>query len=156
MEARAHLTRHSGRTLAAHLMGTAALLDRAGYPQRVVLGGLFHSIYGTNAFKKKSLPLSRREKVKAVIGPEAERLACLFCSIDRPKAIREAMSDLRRWGGAVGTFVSVRTSARARLPLRFQTIEDLAAIEVANLIEQGSYRDYPEFSEIAARIRAAA
>lgn len=141
----AHRRRHSGRTLFAHLVGTYAMLARAGYAPHVCLAGLFHSIYGTNAFRHQSLPLVDRGRVRLAIGLLAERLAYLFCTIDRPGCIREALSsgrlELRARDGSV-------TSVDRR------TIDDLAAIEVANLLEQGAYKAAAEFEPIAERLLA--
>jgi hypothetical protein len=45
--------------------------------------GLFHSIYGTEGFAGYALPWTERPAVRALVGPRAERLAWLFCAMDR-------------------------------------------------------------------------
>ena len=82
---------HSGRTLLLHLQGTHDLLKTWGNPPCVCLAGLFHSIYGTNAFRRRSLGADQRPSLRAAIGVEAEALAWIFCSIQRPRAILRAL-----------------------------------------------------------------
>ena len=105
---------HGQRTLFDHLVGTYGLLKSWGNTNSVCLGGLFHSIYGTNAFKHSSLLGSQRTQLQALIGEDAEQLAWRFCNIDRPRAILDA--------------IAKREPAPEWIPM--------AEIEVANLIEQ--------------------
>ena len=91
----------------AHLIGVASVLKAWGCDQSVVSfilifyifffetylwaigltsqvdAGLFHSIYGTEGFQGFSLPLSHRAELAELIGPKAERLAWIFCMLDR-------------------------------------------------------------------------
>jgi hypothetical protein len=76
---------HSGDSaFLAHLIGVYRDLERWRCDQAVCEAGLFHSIYGTEKFKRFSLPLERRGEVQALIGERAERLAYLNCAMDRP------------------------------------------------------------------------
>lgn len=99
---------HSGRDLLSHLCGTYDLLKSSGEREAVCVGGLFHSVYGTNAFDQVLIHPHYRPAVRQLIGDEAEGLAYRFCTIDRP------------W-----CFLSGDNSDR-----------DLIAIEIANLHEQ--------------------
>src|SRR6185437_8410140 len=110
---------HSGRTLFAHLAGTYSLLQAWGNPMHVCLGGLFHSIYGTNAFRHRSLPEDQRFALQSLIGIQAERLAWDFCHISRPREILSALS-------------SRVDNCKSEGPDWIA----LAEIEAANLIEQ--------------------
>lgn len=75
---------HSGdKGFLAHLIGVFRDLDAWGCDQDVCRAGLFHSIYGTELFRRFSLPLDRREDVRALIGERAERLAFANCLMDR-------------------------------------------------------------------------
>ena len=49
-----------------------------GAEEHLCNAALFHSIYGTEGFQGFSLPLSHR-----VSWPKAERLAWIFCMVDR-------------------------------------------------------------------------
>lgn len=130
-------TAHSGRTLFDHLLGTYNMLFHWGQPQAVCLAGLFHSIYGTNAFLRQSLQASQRAELQAVIGIEAEALAWLFCNIDRPRAIlrglQQGMTDKAIQLEVRRDLQAMPTSTMPAAPLQ---VRALAEIECANLIEQ--------------------
>lgn len=121
----AERTRHGGgsRSLLDHLVGTWSLLRRANEREAVQLAGLFHSIYGTNIFRVATLRAddpAHRAAVQTLIGEEAESLVFLFCTCpDRPDGIigRGRLRHEREYSPAVW--------------------RDLAAIELANLIDQG-------------------
>jgi hypothetical protein len=95
-QARAGEVSHSGRTLYEHLAGTYELLREWGNVEPVCLAGLFHSIYGTQHFKRRVWPLTDRATIQELIGPQAELMAFIFCTCDRalflgrrPRALRE-------------------------------------------------------------------
>src|SRR5450830_1702137 len=77
---------HTGRTFLGHLQGTFELLRSWGCAEHVCSAGLFHSIYGSNAFKTQCVSFDERDRIRHLIGPEAERLAYLFCVTARPAA----------------------------------------------------------------------
>jgi len=66
-----------------HLLGVQAVLR--GWGQDVPLGdaGLFHSIYGTEGFAGFALPFTERASIRTLVGARAERLAWIFCVLDR-------------------------------------------------------------------------
>jgi hypothetical protein len=75
---------HSGdKGFFAHLIGVYKDLERWGCNQDLCRAGLFHSIYGTEMFRRWSLPVSRREDVRALIGDRAEWIAYVNCLMDR-------------------------------------------------------------------------
>ncbi|WUR11433.1 2OG-Fe(II) oxygenase [[Empedobacter] haloabium] len=113
---------HSGRDLLTHLIGTYRILRRRGAAEAVCLAGLFHSIYGTSIMHC-TLPLERAA-VRVRIGEHAERLAWLFCMMDRPRC----------WA-LPATAVPLRTGAR--VVVAANDWRDLRLIEEANLTEQG-------------------
>ncbi len=60
---------HTGaQSFDAHLRGVQAVLRNWGADEAVADAGLFHSIYGTEAFQGYSLPLSYRLALRSVIG----------------------------------------------------------------------------------------
>src|ERR1043165_1812130 len=65
----------------AHLIGTRRLLAAWGSRAALCDGGLFHSVYGTEYFQPDRVP--DRDDVRAVIGAEAERIAWLWCAVQR-------------------------------------------------------------------------
>ncbi|HEX7377579.1 MAG TPA: hypothetical protein VF278_10730 [Pirellulales bacterium] len=75
---------HSGeKGFLAHLIGVFRDLENWGCDQDVCRAGLFHSIYGTEIFRRWSLPLERRPEVRALIGERAEWIAYVNCLMDR-------------------------------------------------------------------------
>jgi hypothetical protein len=109
--------RHSGRDFYEHLTGVYGILKERGNPEYVCLAGLFHSIYGTNSFKKNAVPRTEagRALVQGLIGREAEVLVFLFCTSNRPQAF---INNTGGWDAPV--------------------LRDLLEIEYANLLEQGA------------------
>ena len=74
---------HTGRSLLDHLLGTRRLLVEWGARPALCDAGLFHSIYGTDHYEQKALPLTMRDEVRQLIGDEAESLVWLFCMMRR-------------------------------------------------------------------------
>jgi hypothetical protein len=144
---------HSGRTLQVHLLGTWHLLKSWGSSDTVCLGGLFHSVYGTNIFSKKCLAAADRPKLQSAIGRDAESLAWLFCNIDRPKAILQGLEQFSKFNKSACADQADRCIELAcrrehggathlrDVPLLVTStqLNSLAQIECANLIEQGGW-----------------
>lgn len=124
----AHTVPHSGRTLLDHLAGTYRLLTDWRNPEPICAGGLFHSVYGTNVFRRQVIKPWQRDQVRAVIGTEAEEYAHLFSSIDRPHALLLAIDNGTMVDRLQGGTIAIERSVLAAL----------LEIECANLIEQGS------------------
>jgi uncharacterized protein DUF6817 len=75
---------HSGKKgFLAHLVAVFHDLESWGAPQDVCRAGLFHSIYGTELFRRWSLPLDRRADIRNLIGERAECIAYVNCLMDR-------------------------------------------------------------------------
>ena len=123
----AHTSEHSGRKLLDHLTGTHKLLKNWGAPKEVCFAGLFHSIYSTSLYKQQSIDFSERAAVQAVIGTQAEHLAWLFCSIERPQAFFHAIKH----------GVMKNRMDRSDHPCPQPILRQLLDIECANQIEQG-------------------
>ena len=134
---------HSGRTFYDHLIGVYDLLESIGAAERVCLAGLFHSIYGTNAFRHQAVSLDERHDVAKLIGYPAERLAYIFCSCARPRALIEAVDR------GAPYFVLDRRNGK-RIGLTRDELDDLLEIEDANLLEQNSLKMMPQVT--AARL----
>src|SRR3984957_10412650 len=74
---------HTEKSYLAHLIAVYRLLESQGCPEDVCRAGMYHSIYGTEKFQGFTLPLERRDEVRALIGDRAEWLAYLNCAMDR-------------------------------------------------------------------------
>jgi len=123
---------HSGRTLHEHLARTYNLLCSIDVPEYVRVAGGIHSVYGTNKFDSQAFDITKdREKIQAKFGKDAENLAYLFCSIDRPNCLETNL--VTNWRD------------NATISLTEQELEYLRLIEAANLIEQqSSLQNCPE------------
>jgi hypothetical protein len=75
---------HSGeKGFLAHLVSVYRDMESWGGDQDLCRAALFHSIYGTELFRRWSLPQDRRDDVRALIGERAERIAFVNCLMDR-------------------------------------------------------------------------
>jgi len=75
---------HTGSsTFDQHLKGVQAVLRYWNSPKYLTDAGLFHSIYGTEGFQGFSIPLTERSAIQDLIGMKAEKLAYVFCMVDR-------------------------------------------------------------------------
>jgi hypothetical protein len=74
---------HTGKTYLGHLINVYRLMEAQGCSAEVCGAGMFHSIYGTEAFQGFKLELDRRPEVRTLIGERGERLAYLNCAMDR-------------------------------------------------------------------------
>ena len=117
---------HSGGALLEHLRGTHDLLHTWGNEQAVCIGGLFHSIYGTQAYQTQSASLQDRQRIRAVIGERAERLAFLFGVSNR----KEFFEALDQDDAALWNRVHEQTA-----PVTQDELRDLIEMEMANYVE---------------------
>jgi hypothetical protein len=79
---------HGGRPFFAHLKGVHDFLVDWGNPEHVCLAGLYHSIYGTQYFKHRTLDRDNvvdRCMLRGLIGLHAENLVLRFCVDDHRK-----------------------------------------------------------------------
>jgi hypothetical protein len=122
---------HTQRTFLDHLVGTAAILERWGARDAVCQAGLFHSIYGTEYFGDAVLSFDDRDRVRSVLGAEAERLAYVFCAFDRNSihgAMRRSPPSVRQFQGDALIEISVAE------------MSDLFWILFANELEQAPFQ----------------
>jgi hypothetical protein len=143
---------HSGSSLWDHLLGTFEILCAWGVTPDVSLAGLVHSIYATQYFRMAVVRPERRGQVARAIGPDAERLAFLFCAVDRQE-IRNAAARRR---STVGVQLRAHQNGRA-LRVSSSTVRRLRLIDLANEIEQRQRNGGPPtgwFAELCAAFRA--
>lgn len=78
-----HLIHMRDRFYTDHLLSVYGGLTVWCQPLKVRLGGLLHSIYGTERFVSWHLPPDQRQPVIDIVGVEAEALAYANCAIKR-------------------------------------------------------------------------
>jgi aspartate beta-hydroxylase len=119
--------RHAGdRTLLEHLIDTYAIVGRWGAPVALQHAALIHSVYGTEAYHERLIPLSRRAEVASLAGEPAERLAYLFCATPR-KAL---FAGTHLWARAVGPDPATR-----------EELDSVVLLHMANIAEQARAGD---------------
>jgi hypothetical protein len=102
------------------------LLRIAGFEEAVCVGGLLHSIYGTNRFRTKSLSNAHeRAKVAECAGVEAERLAFLFSTVNRPHSFRTLEHKLAQDCDSRKTFEYISHSTVPLLPVALALRSDV-------------------------------
>jgi hypothetical protein len=94
------------------MMGSEVITDAA------CLGGLFHSLYGTQGYQASRFPVEKRGLVAALIGERAERLVYWNCAMERPtwRAMLMANQGLQQGQTPVGHFSGRRTAWGQEFP----------------------------------------
>ena len=118
---------HSDRGLLDHLLGTRQLLVEWEARPALCDAGLFHSIYGTEHYELKAVPLTMRNEVQQLIGEEAESLAWLFCMIRHETLYQNLELE--------GEFRVQHRLTDEWLPLTKIQFEDLLTMTIANTLE---------------------
>jgi ribosomal protein L16 Arg81 hydroxylase len=124
---------HGPATLFSHLVGTCRILEQAGYEPTTCAAGLFHSIYGTSVFARAPLELGDRQLIVDEIGPIAERLVWLFCSMNRAAFATACASG--------EPFALQLERGQGNVTLSRWEVEQLSALLWANHLEQATSAD---------------
>ena len=118
---------HSDCALLDHLLGTRQLLVEWEARPALCDAGLFHSVYGTEYYELKAIPLTMRNEVQGLIGEEAESLAWFFCMIRRETLYENP--------GREGDFRVQHRLTDEWLPLTKLQFQDLLTLNIANTLE---------------------
>jgi hypothetical protein len=118
---------HTDGALLDHLLGTRRLLVEWEARPAVCDAGLFHSVYGTEYYELKAVPLTMRHEVQQLIGEEAESLAWLFCMMRRETLLENVKQR--------GNFRAQHRLTDEWLPLTEIQFQDLLTITLANSLE---------------------
>ena len=114
------------RSLLDHLCETAAILGRWQQPLWLQHAGLIHSVYGTEARRRRLITTARRGELADLAGEHAERLAYLFAVTPR----RRLLTGTYRWApGAVAPGASR------------EDLDAVLMLHLANLAEQARAPD---------------
>ena len=128
----------AGRSLLDHLVGTYEIARRWEQPSWLAHAALIHSIYGTEAYRQRLIPPSRRREVSAVAGERAERLAHLFAVTPR----RLLFARTHRWAPDLVAASGRRDDeASAARPATGDEFDALVLLHLANLAEQARAPD---------------
>jgi hypothetical protein len=120
---------HSGeKGFLAHLVAVSRDMEAWGGDQDLCRAALFHSIYGTELFRRWSLPLERRDEVRALIGERAEWLAFVNCLMDRT-----SFEDLLE---SAGPYRIRNRETGETIELSTRDYEDLVRLRLCDWLEQ--------------------
>ena len=117
---------HTDGTLIDHLTGTCRLLESWENDPEVCLGGLFHSIYGTQSYRMQAASIDDRSRIRRAIGVRAERMAYLICASRRTQFIDEFGKE------NASLFDRIHEE---HIPVSQEDLRDLIEIEVAYYVE---------------------
>src|SRR5262249_19422313 len=120
---------HTHKSYLAHLIAVFRSLEAQGYPEDVCRAGMFHSIYGTERFQGFTLPLERRDEIRALIGDRAERLAYLNCAMN-PASLARALDQV------VEPYRIVDRITGEEVPLSRHDYDDLCRVHLFDWLEQ--------------------
>lgn len=138
---------HSGeKGFLAHLVAVFRDLEAWGCDQDLCRAGLFHSIYGTELFRRWSLPLDRRGEVAALIGERAERLAFVNCMMDRSSFEALLESD--------GPYTIRNRETGEPIELSRQDYDDLVRLRLCDWLEQVARSGRWDYRRDAIRLMA--
>ena len=120
--------KHTEGSFLGHLVSVYRNLEKWDCDEELCRAGMFHSIYGTEKFRKFSLPLERRDEVKRLIGERAERLAYCNCVMDRASFDRAALQE-----GGPYEFVDRDNNL---IRLSDEDFDDLCRVHLCDWLEQ--------------------
>jgi len=118
---------HSSKEFIAHLCGTRQLLVQWSARPALCVAGLFHSVYGADAFPAGAVPASLRNQVRQLIGVEAEQIAWLFCVMERATLANNV--------NRTGEFRVKNRHTNEPIPLNATEVSDLSHLFIANVLE---------------------
>jgi aspartate beta-hydroxylase len=127
--------RHAGgRTLLDHLVETYMIANRWGLPTWLAHAALIHSVYGTDVYRRQTVPVSRRAELARLAGSRAERIAYLFSTTPRGPLL-------------AGTYTWMRSlppddvaHRGSEPPATREELDAVLVLHMANLAEQARAR----------------
>ena len=131
---------HQTGSLHDHLVRTFAILEARGLADEVCFGGGLHAVYGTNIFAHALMTRAAKPAIVEEFGEDAEELAYLFSTLNRPATLDSPLELTRE--GAVAMLRDGQNIALSR-----KTFDDLRMIECANLIDQNALAKFPALAE---------
>ena len=125
--------RHGNTKLINHLLTVYDLLRAKNQSSTVCCAGAAHSVFGTNIYHAQALPMYDKDRLAEVIGEEAAQLAELFSRVNRPNTLELARSNRT---------TELTLNDNSKITVDKKTLDDLCAIECANLQDQSVLSKY--------------
>jgi hypothetical protein len=120
---------HTQGSFLHHLIAVYRDLEKWGCDEELCRAGMFHSIYGTEKFRKFALPIERRDEVQTLIGRRAELLAYCNCVMDRASFDRAARQP-------EGPYEIHDRVTQQTLTLSGSDFDDLCRVHLCDWLEQ--------------------
>ncbi len=117
---------HPGGSLHAHLRRVHALSVEWTAAPRTQLAAICHATYGTDGFRHALLSTAERQRLRHVIGPDAEALVYLYGACDRVRTYREL--------GRHPLIVIDRFTGRSRA-IQGTELRDFAVLTIVNELD---------------------
>lgn len=128
---------HPGGDLYSHLVRVHELTVGWQAARPVELAALCHATYGTDGFPHPLLPVGHRERLREVVGRDAERVVYLYGSCDRshlhPRLGSHPLSHRDRFTGGVADLDAAAAT-------------DLAVLTIANELDVVRFADLTGFA----------
>ena len=116
------------KSLLIHCISVSELLLRWGASTSVASAGLFHSCYGRSVTKFNGIDLSERDKIKTLIGAEAEQLAYLSCAMSEESFLKNSFNENAKFS-IFDRFLNVSVT------ISKEVFGQLLVINVANMFD---------------------
>jgi hypothetical protein len=120
---------HTSKGYLAHAIGVYNDLKKWGCEEELARVGVFHSIYGTELFQGFTLPVDRRDEVRALIGERAERICYLNCAMDRAHFDAQVPQ-------AEGPYRILDRFTHQEIDVTDEDFQDLCTIHLCDWLEQ--------------------
>lgn len=129
---------HTKRTLLDHLIATHDLLCSWDAVEPLCLGGLFHSIYGTDGFQTSAVGDFEQDRIRTIIGAEAESIVWRFGMMTHA-SFWAALATLGALKPPPSTLILVDRLNGKRLDCTSAEFIALINVTLANALDQARY-----------------
>ncbi|MGI0119900.1 DUF6817 domain-containing protein [Zooshikella sp. RANM57] len=122
-------TPHKGRTYLGHSTRVYICMKGWGCADHSCDAAFFQSVYGTQIWQRKTLPIEQRSVLIDLIGEKAERLVFASCFMDR-ESFYEQLHDNKK------TFSLEHRNKGERITLTRHQFDELATIQLADFLQE--------------------
>ena len=136
-EMRCHEIKHSSRFFIDHLLRVSFILEDWGCDEVTALCGLFHSVYGTASFSHATLDWGERDKLRGVVGHDAEELVYMFCTTSAKEVWAAVKSSAKKAPEDQQVFELTDSHTKGKHRCSALQLAQLAEVKLANQAEQG-------------------
>lgn len=136
-EMRCHEIKHSSRFFIDHLLRVSFILEDWGCDEVTTLCGLFHSVYGTASFSHATLGWAERDKLRGVIGRDAEELVYMFCTTSAKEVWAAVKMSAKKENEQFAVFELGDSHTKGKHRCSALQLAQLAEVKLANQAEQG-------------------